>query len=290
MAGEDEGRGNAGAPDEGAAPCDRRAAARGESDAPCDEGAAARADEAEATPEGRWDRLRILVGEEGLARLAATRVVVVGLGGVGSACALALARSAVGSLVLVDRDVVAPSNMNRQAIAYTSTLGRPKAEVARQMALGINPACDVLAVRAYLPGGHVAELLGALPRPDYVVDCIDTISQKMELAAWCEREHVPHVAACGGANKWDPLALRLTPLSESRVCPLAKDMRRIARERDIADFDVLYSVERPQRVAPAPGGRDGARTLGTTSWLPPVMGQVLASWVVRRALGMEVGL
>lgn len=237
--------------------------------------------------EGRWDRLRLLVGDGGLRILAGTRVMVVGLGGVGSSCAEALARSAVGALVLVDRDVVSPSNVNRQALAFTSTLGRPKAEVMRAMALDINPECAVTAVRAYLPRGGVAEALGALPRPDYLVDAIDTISQKAEIAAWCEREGIPHVAACGGANKVDPLALRISPLSESRVCPLAKDLRRLARERGLADFDVLYSVERPRRVEPAPGGREGARALGTMSYLPPVMGQVLASWVVRRALGIE---
>lgn len=240
----------------------------------------------EGADEHATDRLRILVGEVGLERLAAARVTVVGLGGVGSSCAEALARGGVGHLVLIDRDVVEPSNINRQALAFTSTLGRPKADVMREMSLDINPRCDVVAVSAYLERGRVDELLGELPRPDYLVDAIDTISQKLELAQWCQSRDIAHVSSAGGANKYDPTKLRFAPLEQTTVCPMAKDMRRLARERGVGSFEVLYSVERPQRVEPAPGGERGARSLGTMSYLPPIMGQMLASWVIRRILGM----
>ena len=138
------------------------------------------------TEETALDRLRLVMGSEALARVQAARVMVIGLGGVGSNCAEALARGGVGSLVLLDRDVVAPSNVNRQAVAYQSTIGQEKAEVMARIVADVNPTCDVIAQRVFLSREGLPTTLAALPRPDYVVDAIDTVSQKLVLAQWCQ--------------------------------------------------------------------------------------------------------
>jgi tRNA A37 threonylcarbamoyladenosine dehydratase len=239
------------------------------------------------------DRLLLILGEERLARLAQARVMVLGLGGVGSSCAEALARGGVGSLVLVDRDVVTPSNINRQALAFQSTIGRPKAEVMTQMVHDINPSCEVTAVQAFIDKDRVAEQLGALPRPSYVVDAIDTVSQKLAVAAWCQEQGIAEVAAMGGANKLDPTRLRFAPIEKTQVDPLARIVRKECRKRGIRGLTVLYSDEQPRE---AEGKRDvidehgfvreGASILGTMSYFPPIMGQMLAGYVLRDLAGL----
>ncbi len=235
------------------------------------------------------DRLRLVVGDEGLERLARARVAVIGLGGVGSSCAEALARGGVGRLVLLDRDVVAPSNINRQALAFTSTLGRPKAEVMRAMALDINPGADVTAVHAFLDKDALGEQMGALGELDYVVDAIDTVAQKLRLAAWCQERDVPELSAMGGANKLDPCRLRFARIEETVNCPLARVMRKECRRRGIRGLRVLFSDEEPVRmeaISDERWMREGP-LLGTMSYLPPIMGQMRARRVPRDRLGWE---
>ena len=195
------------------------------------------------------DRLRLVIGDEGLARLGEARVAVIGLGGVGSSCAEALVRGGVGRLVLLDRDVVAPSNLNRQALAFTSTIGRPKAEVMRAMALDINPAVDVTAVTAFLDKDALPEQMDGLGPLDYVVDAIDTVAQKLRLAQWCQERGVPELSAMGGANKLDPCRLRFAAIEDTVNCPLARVMRKECRRRGIRGLRVLFSDEEPVRSA-----------------------------------------
>ena len=235
------------------------------------------------------DRLRLILGDEGLARLAQARVMVLGLGGVGSSCAEALARGGVGSLVLIDRDVVTPSNINRQALAFHSTLGRPKAEVMREMVRDINPDCEVVAERFFIDKDRVGEQLGALPRPDYVVDAIDTIAQKLAIAAWCQEEGLLLVSAMGGANKLDPTRLRFSRIEKTQIDPIARIVRKEARKRGIGSFTVLWSDEQPleaegkwDAIDEKGFVREGESILGTMSYFPPIMGQMLASWVIRK--------
>lgn len=233
------------------------------------------------------DRLRLILGEEGLARLAKARVAVIGLGGVGSSCAEALVRGGVGRLALLDRDVVAPSNLNRQALAFTSTMGRPKAEVMRAMALDINPAADVTAVSAFLDKDTLGEQMDALGHLDYVVDAIDTVAQKLRLAEWCQRRGVPELSAMGAANKLDPCRLRFARIEDTVGCPLARVMRKECRRRGIRGLRVLFSDEEPVRmeaISDERWMREGP-LLGTMSYLPPIMGQMIASRVIRDLLG-----
>ena len=239
------------------------------------------------------DRLKLILGEERLEVLCNSRVMVLGLGGVGSSCAEALARGGVGSLVLVDRDVVTPSNINRQALAFHSTLGKPKATVMSEMVTDINPTCETLAVQAYIDKERVSEQLGALPRPDYVVDAIDTISQKLAIAAWCQAQGIPEVSAMGGANKLDPTRLRFSRIEKTSVDPLARIMRKECRKRGIRNLMVLYSDEQPREaegkwdVIDEHGFvREGASILGTMSFFPPIMGQMLAGYVIRDLAGL----
>ena len=239
------------------------------------------------------DRLRLILGEEGLGKLQDATVMVLGLGGVGSSCAEALARGGVGHLVLVDRDVVTPSNINRQALAFQSTVGRPKAEVMAAMVADINPACEVTAVQAFIDKDRIAEQLGALPRPGYVVDAIDTISQKLRIAAWCQDEGLPLVSAMGGANKLDPTRLRFSRIEKTSIDPIARVMRKECRKRGIKGLMVLWSDEQPREVE---GKRErigedgfvleGESILGTMSYFPPIMGQMLASKVIRDVVGL----
>ena len=240
------------------------------------------------------DRLRLIMGSEALARLQRSRVMVIGLGGVGSSCAEALARGGIGSLVLIDRDIVMPSNINRQALAFHSTLGRPKAEVMKQMVLDIDPHCEVFTLQAFLDKSTIPEQLGSLPRPDYVVDAIDTVAQKLAIAAWCQAREIPEVLAMGGANKLDPTRLRFSSIRETKMDPLARVMRKEGRKRGLKDFTVLWSDELPRE---AEGKRDaidekgflreGASILGTMSYFPPIMGQMLAGYVIRKLAGLE---
>lgn len=242
-----------------------------------------------AQAETATDRLRLVVGEAGLARLAAARVMVVGLGGVGSSCAEALARGGVGRLVLLDRDVVTPSNLNRQAIAFTSTMGRPKAEVMAAMVRDINPRADVEARQVFLDGRRLGSQLEGLGHVDYVVDAIDTVAQKLALAAWCQGHAVPELSAMGGANRLDPCRLRFARIEDTVVCPLARVMRKECRRRGIRGLRVLFSDEPPVRQPPISDERwmrEGT-LLGTMSYLPPVMGQMIASRVIRDLLGWE---
>ncbi len=233
------------------------------------------------------DRLRLILKDEGLRRLDEACVMVIGLGGVGSNCCEALARGGVGNLVILDRDVVAPSNVNRQAIAFNSTLGRPKAEVMREMILDINPEARVTAVHAFLDKDSIGEQLGALPRPDYVVDAIDTVAQKLRLAAWCQEQGLHEISAMGGGNKLDPTRFKFARIEDTVNCPLARIMRKECRRRGIRDLQVLYSDEQPVKMEAISDEQwmESGSLLGTMSYIPPVMGQMIASRVIRELLG-----
>ena len=241
------------------------------------------------------DKLQIIMGAEGVARLEASTVMVLGLGGVGSNCVEALARGRVGGLVVVDADVVAPSNINRQAIAYQSTLGQRKVDATEHMVLDINPDCRVVKRHEFVTAQGAAVLLDeclaeAGGEIDYVVDAIDTVSAKLALAALAQERGFPLLSSMGAANKLHPEALRFADIYETRNCPLCRVMRRECRKRGIRSLRVLYSDEEPVRTAaPAGSARTGRTVLGTASYLPPIMGQMIAGQVIRELAGLEEG-
>ncbi|MDO4798068.1 MAG: tRNA threonylcarbamoyladenosine dehydratase [Coriobacteriales bacterium] len=241
--------------------------------------------------EESFARLELVLGQDRLNTLRDSCVYVLGLGGVGSSCAEALARGGVGTLVLIDRDVVSASNINRQALAFHSTIGKPKAQVMRDMVLDINPGAQVFASTMFVEKERVGEQLAAFPAPNYVVDAIDTISQKLAVARWCQDEGIPLVSSMGGANKLDPCRLRFARIEKTSGDGLARVMRKECRKRGIRNLRVLFSDEPaaclngPRTSEPGkrpPKGSD----LGTLSYYPPIMGQMLASWVIRELVGL----
>lgn len=174
--------------------------------------------------ENRLERTELLLGRENMERLAGARVAVFGVGGVGGYVVEALARSGVGALDLIDDDVVAPSNINRQIIATVSTVGRPKAEAARDRVLDINPDCRVQVHKTF----YLPETAGEFDfrEYDYVVDAIDTVTGKLMLAEQAAKAGTPIISSMGAGNKLDPTAFRVADIYETKVCPLAKVMRR----------------------------------------------------------------
>lgn len=243
----------------------------------------------------RLQRLALLLQEKGIQKLNLSRVLVLGLGGVGSSCVEALARGGVGHLALLDGDVVEESNINRQAIAFTSTVGHAKAEVMREMVRAINSDCDVDARKQFLTRENTADVLDSFAKPDVVLDCIDTVSQKLEIAEWCAHRQIPLLSAMGAANKRDPMALRFSPVEKTYNCPLSKVMRRECRKRGISQLEVIFSTEppfNPHSLQTSPVTKTGTRpakaeTLGSMSYMPPIMGQMMAGKVICRLAGLE---
>jgi tRNA A37 threonylcarbamoyladenosine dehydratase len=223
----------------------------------------------------QFDRPRALRGAEARERLFAARVAVFGLGGVGSAAAEALARAGVGTLTLVDSDTVDLTNLNRQIVALHSNLGLPKAEAMAQRVRDINPACTVLPLVARYCAETRDELLA--PGCDYIIDAIDSVTDKLDLILTARERKIPILSAMGTGNRLDPEQLRITDLSETSGCPLARVMRHELRRRGILHLKVLYSSEPPIRCGASPSCADGRRSVpGSSSWVPACAGLMMA--------------
>ena len=244
----------------------------------------------------RFSRTAMLLGEAGVARLASARVAVFGIGGVGGHAVEALARSGVGALELVDDDRVCLSNLNRQIIALTSTLGQYKVDVAAARVRDINPDCAVTARRCFF----TPETAGTFDfsQYDYVVDAIDTVSGKLALIACARAAGVPVICAMGAGNKLDPTRFEVADLDDTDVCPLARVMRRECRRRGLTGIRVVYSKETPAppraapREADAPGadrGGSAKRAPGSVAFVPSVMGLIIAGEVVKDLAGGMAG-
>lgn len=236
-------------------------------------------------------RTRMLIGDDPIERLKQAKVAVFGIGGVGGFCVEALARSGIGALDLYDDDTVSESNLNRQLAALHSTIGRPKAEVVAERVKDINPQCQVRAVRMF----YLPENAGTVDfsQYDYVIDCIDTVTAKLDLVQRCTALQVPIISAMGSGNKLDPSAFVVTDLSKTEGCPLARIMRKELRKRGIDHLKVVYSKELPMTpIQPAqaevpvgtdtrPGSTARKDTPGSISFVPAAAGLLLASAVVR---------
>lgn len=244
-----------------------------------------------------FSRTELILGAEAMDTLASSTVAIFGIGGVGSYAAEALARAGIGSFVLVDDDCVCLTNINRQIIALRSTIGRPKVEVMRDRILDINPRASVVVFQEFYNAESAPRLL-----PEglsYVVDCIDTVSSKLDLILRCRQLGVPIVSSMGTGNKLDPTRLELADISKTSVCPLARVMRQELRKRGVRRLQVLYSREPPIKVREADNPcRTGCvcpkkdRTCvarrsvpGSVSFVPPAAGLILASKVVRDLIG-----
>lgn len=240
-------------------------------------------------------RTQLLLGSAAMDKLAASHVAVFGVGGVGGYVCEALARSGVGAFDLIDDDVVSTSNLNRQIIATCETVGRKKVEVMRERILSINPRAQVRTHAAFF----LPENVGMFPfeEYDYVVDAVDTVAAKLELAVICQERGIRLMSSMGTGNKLDPCALKVADISETSVCPLARVMRRELRKRGVKKLKVVYSEETPLKPCTEPHAASGdtcdcppeeaqaaaeRRSVpGSTSFVPPVAGMIIASEVVK---------
>lgn len=237
-------------------------------------------------------RNEMLWGREAQRRLAEAHVILFGLGGVGSYTAECLARSGVGELTLVDSDSVAPTNLNRQLEALHSTLGLPKVQAVADRLRDINPTLRLHPLQGTYDAAHRGEFFPAGCRYDYVVDAIDLVSCKLDLAETALGLHIPLVMALGTGNKLDPSLLRLADLSETYGCPLARVMRKELRARGIQHLKVVFSPEAPAAPDPESAAREapppGRRSLPASNpWVPATAGLLLGSAVVRDLIQKE---
>lgn len=227
--------------------------------------------------EERFSRTALLIGENGVERLKGSRVAVFGVGGVGSFTVEALARLGVGHLTLVDPDTVAESNLNRQLIALHSTIGKYKADAARERVLDINPNADVEAIKLFYLPENADEF--DVSRFDCIVDAIDTVSAKLELIVRAKAAGVPIVSSMGTGNKMHPEMLEISDISKTSVCPLARVMRRELRARGINSLDVVYSKEEAMEPKESVFLPNGKKTVGSISFVPSAAGLLIASKV-----------
>ena len=230
-------------------------------------------------------RQRMLLGQPAMEKLKRSHVAVFGLGGVGSWCAEALARAGVGRLTLIDQDAVGESNINRQLIALSSTIGRPKAQVMAERIADINPQ---LITRPIIGTYSAADREAFFADYDYVVDAIDLVSCKVDLIISCRERGIGIVSALGTGNKRDAAQLEITDISKTYGCALARVVRKELRNRGVNHLDVVFSPEEPlepeQMEAPPPGRRS---VPGSLVWVPATAGLLLCQHVIDRLTGDE---
>lgn len=235
-----------------------------------------------------FSRTELLLGAEGIATLRNAKVMVFGVGGVGSHCIEALARCGVGKLVLIDNDTVSMTNINRQSIAYHSTIGRHKTEVMKQRIADICPETRVVTYERFIGRDNLDDILAE--KPDYIIDAIDTVTAKLALAEKAAENGIPLISSMGTGNKLHAELFEITDISKTSVCPLCKVMRKELKARGIKKLKVLYSKEQPVDVSGKSTGEDSGKRRcipGSISFVPPVAGLLLAGYVVRELTGVQ---
>ncbi len=232
--------------------------------------------------ENQFSRTELLLGKENMEKLAAARVCIFGIGGVGGYVAEALARSGIGHLELVDNDVVCLSNLNRQIIATHETIGQYKVDVMKERILSINPAAEVTVHKCfYLPE---TRMQFDFTNYDYVVDAIDTVAGKIALVLQAEESGTPVISSMGAGNKLDPAAFQVADIYQTSVCPLAKVMRRELKRRGVKKLKVVYSKELPVAVH---NDEESLQSFshrsipGSIAFVPSVAGLIIAGEVVK---------
>ena len=232
-----------------------------------------------------FSRTELLIGEEGFQRLRHATVMILGVGGVGSHCIEALARSGVGKLILVDNDTVSLTNINRQSIAYHSTVGRYKTRVMKERIADICPQTEVITYEMFVLPENMEQIFEQ--RPDYIIDAIDTVTAKIALVEKALELDIPIISSMGTGNKLHGELFEITDISKTSVCPLCKVMRKELRARGIYHLKVVYSREKPidvsQRTTDEEKG--SRRSLpGSVSFVPPIAGLLLAGEVIRELM------
>ena len=251
--------------------------------------------------ESRFSRTELLLGQDSIRKLSEKRVAVFGIGGVGGYVTEALARSGVGALDLIDKDTVSISNINRQIIALTSTVGKYKTEVMKERILDINPDLQVKTYNMfYLP--ETADQFD-FTRYDYVVDAIDTVTGKIALVLHAQRDNVPVISSMGAGNKLDASQFEVADIYKTSVCPLARVMRYELKKRGVKKLKVVYSKEKPitpiddmaiscrEHCVCPPGTKrkcTARRAIpGSNAFVPSVVGLIIAGEVVKDLVGYK---
>ncbi len=221
------------------------------------------------------DRQNALIGSDASEKLKNACVMIFGIGGVGSFSSEAIARSGVGRIIFVDGDTVSLSNINRQLIADVTTVGRPKAEIMAERVKRINPECDAVFENAFVDASNCEALLRK-HRPDFIIDCIDTVSSKLLIIKWAAENGVKIISSMGTGNKLDPSKFQIADIKKTSVCPLARVMRRELKAMGIQSLPVLFSTEEPRRT--------GERVPASISYVPSCAGLMMAGYVIRELI------
>lgn len=234
-----------------------------------------------------YTRTELLIGREGMERLRNASVLVFGVGGVGSHCIEALARSGVGHLTIVDNDVVSVTNINRQSIALHSTVGRYKTEVMKEKIRDIDPEITVNTYETFILSDNVAQVMTGYE--DYIIDAVDTVTAKLSIVQTALEKGIPVISSMGTGNKLHPEMFEIDDISRTSVCPLCRVMRRELKARGIFHLKVLYSREKPVDISGRSSGEvTGARRAvpGSISFVPPAAGLLIAGEVIRELAGI----
>ena len=232
---------------------------------------------------GIFDRSETLLGADALNKLKDAHVAVFGVGGVGSYTVEALVRSGVGKLSIFDADIVSETNINRQLVATTQTIGHDKVEVAKAHALDVNPDVLVCAEKVFFNAENADSI--DFSQFDYVVDAIDTVTSKILLIEKSKAANVPIISCMGTGNKLDPTRFKITDISKTSVCPLAKVMRYELKKRGISKVKVVYSKEEPIRHGQTENGKP---LPGSVSFVPSVAGLIIAGEVIKDLIKSEI--
>ena len=225
----------------------------------------------------QFSRTELVVGKDGVEKLNNTKIAIFGLGGVGSFALEGLVRAGIGNLVLIDNDCVELTNLNRQILATHKTIGKPKVEIAKQRILDINPNANVEIHQEFF----MPETEGILDDSiDYIVDCIDTVTAKIELVVRAERLNIPIISCMGTGNKLEPTRFEVADIYKTSICPLAKVLRKELRNRGVKKLKVVYSKEEPIKS----NKKDRNQVPGSISFVPSVAGLIIAGEVVKTIL------
>ena len=226
--------------------------------------------------ENQFCRTELLIGKENLNKLRNSKVAVFGLGCVGSYVVEALSRAGVNSFILVDKDVVSISNLNRQLIATHNTIGKSKVQVSKDRILSINPNAQVEIYEEFFLPGNTNILDNSIT---YIVDAIDTVTSKLELVIQAKKLDIPIISSMGTGNKLDATKFEVTDIFKTSVCPLAKVMRKELKSRDIKHLKVVYSREEPKKNGLITS--NGKAIPGSISFVPSVAGLIIAGEVIK---------
>ncbi|MDP4176996.1 MAG: tRNA threonylcarbamoyladenosine dehydratase [Bacillota bacterium] len=246
-------------------------------------------------------RTELLIGKEALDKLKEKKVAVFGIGGVGGYTIEALARTGIGSLILIDDDTVCLTNINRQIHATFKTISKDKVEAAKERILEINPKCEVITHKTFVTADNIDDIL--TDDVDYVVDAIDTVTTKIALVVWCKERNINIISCMGTGNKLDPTQFKVADLYKTKVCPLAKVMRYELKRRGVKNLKVVYSEEIPivpdyenvitcKEGCVCSGASSNKCTMkrqipASISFVPPVAGLIIGGEVIKDLIKID---